>query len=95
MEEKQTQIERLLALQNIIWSICSASERVEEARSSLENSREVISEILNEGQNDRFSDLMNSLLDVRSFIGNFCLDIMPEFDSLVKAYKDKEIKSKE
>lgn len=95
MEEKQTQIERLLTLQNIIWSLCSASERVDEARSSLENSREVISETLNEKQKDRFSDLMNSLLDVRSLIGNFCLDITPEFDSLVKAYKDKELKGKE
>ena len=38
---------------------------------------------------------MNSLFDVRRFIGHFCLDIMPEFDSLVKAYKDKELKDKE
>lgn len=95
MEEKQTQIERILALQNIIWSLCSASERVDEARSSLENSRQVISETLNEKQNNRFSDLMNSLWNVRSLIGNFLMDIMPEFDSLVKAYKDKELKDKE
>lgn len=30
--------------------------------------------------------------NVRSLIGNFCLDIMPEFDNLVKAYKEKEKK---
>jgi hypothetical protein len=95
MEEKQTQIERLLILQNIIWSLCSASDRVDEARGYLENSREVISETLNEKQNNRFSDIMNSLWNVRSLIGKFCLDIMPEFDSLVKVYKDKELKDKE
>lgn len=95
MEEKQTQIERLLTLQNIIWSLCSASERVDLARGSLENLREVISETLNEKQSDRFSDIMNNLWNVRSLIGNFCLDIMQEFDSLVKACKDNELKSKE
>lgn len=82
MEEKQTQIERLLTLQNIIWSLCSASDRVDEARGSLENSREAISETLNDEQNNRFSDIMNSLCKVRSLIGDFCLDVMPEFDSL-------------
>lgn len=82
MEEKQTQIERLLTLQNIIWSLCAASDRVDEARSSLENSREAISETLNEKQKDRFSDLMNELWNVRSLIGDFCLDVVPEFDSL-------------
>ena len=95
MEEKQTQIERILALQNIIWAFCSASDRIDEALSSLENSREAISETLNEKQNDRFSDIMNSLWKVSSLIGNFCLDIVPEFDSIVKAYKDKELKSNE
>ena len=54
MEEKQTQIERLLALQNIILSLCSASRRIEDARSSIEDSREELSETLNEKQNDFF-----------------------------------------
>lgn len=95
MEEKQTQIERLLTLQKIIWSLCEASERVDGARGYLENSREVISEILNEKQKDRFSDIMNSLWHVRSLIGNFCFDVDPEFYKLFKVYKDNELKGKE